>query len=240
MGRLGGIWSRILTGDGLRKSRLHTYSGQLVGVGDLAYLPQAAWSVFLLKAFGYRQPVPWLGYRAVKYLDSIIKPDWNVLEFGSGMSSLFLASRCKRLVSIESDRAWFEEMQKRFEAEGLKNVDYRFRTVEEYISHPDLPDRSFDLIIVDGLIRDRCVQMALEKVKIGGAIFLDNSDVPWAEFVEARKTLVRVAGPDGLHIFNNFCPFQIQVNQSMLAWIRNLPAEPVHAGGAEAADSAMT
>jgi predicted O-methyltransferase YrrM len=226
MSRLSGLWTRILTGDGLRKSRLHTYSGQLVDAGGLAYLPRAAWSVILLKVFGYRQKFPWLGYRAVKYLDSIIKPDWNVLEFGSGMSSLFFASRCKRLVSIESDRAWFEEMQQIFVKEGLANVDYRFRTIDEYAVIPDLADRSFDLIIVDGLIRDQCAKVALEKVKPGGVIFLDNSDVPWTEFVEARKTLVQAAGPDGVRVFNDFCPFQIQVNQSLSARIRHPDADP--------------
>jgi hypothetical protein len=172
------LWSRLLTGDGLRKTRLHTISGNRVDLGGLLYLPKSMWSVALLKLFGYRQRVPWLGYRAVKRLESILQPDWRVLEFGSGMSSLFFASRCAQLVSVESDPAWYDSMRELFAQKGIANVDYRLRSLEAYTDHPDLPDHSFDLILVDGMVRDRAAALALQKVKPGGYVMLDNSDTP--------------------------------------------------------------
>jgi len=222
MGSQSGIslWSRILTGDGLRKSRFHTYSGRRIDAAGMLFLPRALWSTCLLKLFGYRQRRPWLGYRAVRYLDGLIQRDWNILEFGSGMSSLFFAQRCRHLVSVESDPEWFAQMQKEFERRAVRNVDYRIRTEADYVIHPDLPAGTFDLVIVDGLVRDQAAVVAVEKVKPGGYVFYDNSDVPWSEFQAARQTLIEAAEEGGVRLFDDFCPFQVQVNESMLVRIR--------------------
>lgn len=210
------VWSRMLTGDGLRKTRFHTYSGRLVNLGGLAYLPRSLWSVFLLKVFGFRQRRPWLSYRAVKHLNGLVQPDWSVLEFGSGMSSLFFARRCRHLVSVESDPTWHEMMLKLLASRGLNNVDYRLRSEDIYTDLPDLPDQSFDLVVIDGLVRDRCARVALSKVKPGGYVFFDNSDVPWPEHQAARQTIAEAADRDGITLFDDFYPFQVQVNESML------------------------
>src|SRR5882724_4113711 len=98
--------SRIITGDGLRKTRFHSYNGNLIDIAGLAYLPSSTLSTLLLKTFGYRQQTPWLGYRVVRRLRAVLQPEWKALEFGSGMSSLFLARKCATIVSIESDREW--------------------------------------------------------------------------------------------------------------------------------------
>ena len=226
MGFVGRLWSKVVTGDGLRKSRLHTYSGRMIDLGGIAYMPRSLWSVCLLKVFSYRQKRPWLGYRAVERLDEIIKPDWRILEFGSGMSSLFLSRRCGHLVSVESDSVWFEQMRRLFAEHGFKNVDYRFRGPDDYTAHADLPERSFDLVVVDGIIRDQCMLTALDKVKSGGYVFFDNSDVPWNEHKAARRTLTDAADADGITLFDDFYPFQVQVNESMLVRIRNDTDKP--------------
>ncbi len=209
-------WSRLVTGDGMRKTRLHSYSGNLVDFAGLRYLPHSLWSALLLKVFGHRKRVPWLGYRAVHRLGSLLKPDHQVLEFGSGMSSLFFARRCARLVSVESDPHWFAQVRGIFGKEGISNVDYRLRSVESYTVLPDLPDHSFDLVIVDGIMRDAEALAAVAKVKSGGYIFFDNSDVPYGEHQRARKTLLDAAEPGSAEIFTDFTPFQFQVNESLL------------------------
>jgi predicted O-methyltransferase YrrM len=215
------MWSRVVTGDGLRKTRLHTFSGNRIDLRGLMYLPKSVWSVILLKVLGYRQRVPWLGYRAVQHLGGIIQPHWRVLEFGSGMSSLFLAQRCHLLVSIESDPAWYGQMHQLFARRGIVNVDYRLRDPDGYTALPDLADHSFDLVVVDGLVRDQAALVALQKVKPGeGYVFLDNSDVPWPEHKAARRVLTAAAEADGVRVFNDLYPFQLQVNESMLVKVR--------------------
>jgi len=198
----------------------------MIDLGGIAYLPRSLWSVCLLKLFGYRQKRPWLGYRAVKRLDEIIKPDSRILEFGSGMSSLFFARRCRQLVTVESDPAWYEQMRRLISEQGFGNVDCRLRGVDDYTTHADLTERSFDLVVVDGLVRDRCALTALQKVKSGGYVFFDNSDVPWAEYQAARLTLTEAADVDGVTLFDDFYPFQVQVNESMLVRVKSDTGTP--------------
>src|SRR4030095_8184373 len=133
------LWSRVITGDGMRKTRFHTYSGDLIDWKGFFNLPRSIWSVILLKGVGYHQRAPWLGYRVVRRLSKLVHPHWDVLEFGSGMSSLFLASRCSRLVSVESAPAWFDRMRRLFASRAIANVDYRLRRAEEYTRLEDLP-----------------------------------------------------------------------------------------------------
>jgi hypothetical protein len=119
----------------------------------------------LLKCFGYRQRQSWLGYRAVKRLGELVRPDWTLLEIGSGMSSLFFARRCRRLVEVESDAAWYEQMQRLFARERVTKVDYRLRGPADYKRIDDYPDQSFDLAIIDGLVLD---QAACAAIRGGG------------------------------------------------------------------------
>src|SRR5271170_976341 len=51
-------------------------------------------------------PIPWLTYPATRFLESIVKPNWRVFEFGCGSSSLWWASRVREVLSVEHDDEW--------------------------------------------------------------------------------------------------------------------------------------
>jgi len=212
-----GLASRIVRGDGMRKSRLHNYEGERIDLGGLCYLPQAIASTILRKLLGHRPEVPWLGYRAIRRLHGLIRNDWRLLEFGSGMSSLWFARRCRLLVSIESDESWYARLSRYFTERGLSNIDYRLSTPEEYACVEDYADHSFDFVLIDGIRRNEAARTAIAKARRGGFVYLDNTDVPWDEYRAARETLLRAAGsPHKLHYFNDFCPTQCSVHQGLL------------------------
>ncbi len=211
-----GLIARLVTGDGLRKSRLHTCNGERIDLAGLRYLPRALLTTLAYKAFGYRQEVPWLGFRAVRHLGSLIQRDWRVLEFGSGMSSLWFAERCGYLLSVESDAGWFEAMRPRLAAKA--NVEYRLLRDREAYCGVECEDGSFDLVLVDGLWRDEAAETALRKVRPGGYVYLDNSDTPWEEYRAARRRLLEAAGGETgrVRFFRDFCPFQVSVSEGLL------------------------
>jgi len=212
-----GLTSRLMTGDGMRRSRLHNYKGQCIDMAGLYYLPHAILTAVLKKLFGYRPEVPWLGYRAIRCLGSLIQHDWKVLEFGSGMSSLWLARRCRLLVSKEHDEAWYKKMSARFAASGITNIEYYLSNQEQYSSLLNHEDHSFDLVLVDGIRRDDAAETAISKVKAGGFIYLDNSDVSWNEYRIAEEKLLSAAGsPSKVKYINDFSPTQIGVNEGLL------------------------
>jgi predicted O-methyltransferase YrrM len=143
-----------------------------------------------------------------------------VLEFGSGMSTLWFARRCKLLVSIETDRHWYEQIRSILQGQAIGNVDYRFSTESETLS--EYEDSSFDFVLVDGYNRDVVMKTAIAKVRLGGYIYLDNSDVPYREYQTARQLLLTAAGAEReIYVFNDLSPTQVCVSEGTLAAITN-------------------
>ena len=211
---------RILAGDEMRKSRLHNYNGQLLDLTGLFYLPRCVATIVALKLFGLRPEIPWLGFRAIKFLDELIERDWKILEFGSGMSTLWFAKRCGLVVSIESDKIWHEKIQAILREMEFKNVDYLFRVADQYHSFNEYEDSFFDLVLVDGFDRDKTMQTAIKKVKHGGYIYLDNSDVPYHEHQTAKGILLKAASSKTrVHVFNDLYPTQLSVNEGILVQV---------------------
>lgn len=117
--------------------------------------------------------VPWYTYPAIEYLSSFDFRDCDVFEFGSGNSSSFWASRVRNVVSVESDKEWFEAIDRNKQPNQslLHRAD-----ASRYVSALAEQGRLFDVIVIDGKWRDQCVQEAPRHLRAGGMIVLDNSD----------------------------------------------------------------
>ena len=151
------------------------------------------------------EQVPWITYRAIRWLENTLTRDMKVFEFGSGGSTLFLATRAGKVVSIEHDADWYQLVSHRIAQLGIRNCDLQLaepqplpagqgddygphtytsrhgkrhtQWFEDYVSRIDsYPDASFDLVIVDGASRAACIKHALSKVRPGGYLMLDNAE----------------------------------------------------------------
>jgi hypothetical protein len=123
------------------------------------------------------RPVPWYTYPAIQYLRQLDFSAASVFEYGCGNSTLFWAGAAREVVSVEDNRAWFDQMSKRvasncrliFEPDLTAFVD----TIRQF-------PNPFDVIIVDGPARGstrlKCSRAAIECLATGGLIILDNSD----------------------------------------------------------------
>ncbi len=125
--------------------------------------------------------LPWLAPNVIEFLDKLLKPEWWVLEHGSGGSTLWLAERVKQVVSVEANEEWLQKIQ----SQGLKNVK---------LLHADYPkvkfSRKFDLLLIDGEpIETRTAWLkTVEKfVKVGDWVVLDNANRP--EYAVERERL---------------------------------------------------
>jgi len=126
-------------------------------------------------------PFPWICPEAIKWLKSNLTPDMKVFEFGSGGSTLFFAKRVKELISIEHDPVYFIRIRKFF---SKLNFIPELKEYSESISK--YPDKYFDLVFVDGMVRNDCIKNAIPKVK--GYLILDNSEIEaWQEGVGMLK-----------------------------------------------------
>jgi hypothetical protein len=123
------------------------------------------------------QPLPWYTYPAIEFLNQLDFSTTSVFEYGSGMSTLFWAARARRVVSVEDDEHWFRTVA----ARAPSNVQLLLETDLSRFPQVILQtDEHFDIIIVDGPARGRtrlkCCHAALQALKPGGLIVLDNSD----------------------------------------------------------------
>ncbi len=208
----------FLAGVGYRSSRFRDYSGRKLDAAAWLYVFRAVSTTLAFKLVGRRPQTPWLGFRAIKVIEKLLKPDSTVLEFGAGMSSVWLAHRCKSLVSIETDSAWFKKCKRLFDQHALRNVDLRLIPNDSaYPACENLSNKSFDFVLVDGVNRLAEASTALQKVRPGGYVFLDNSDVPDDTHQQARAMLIK-AGERGtaVRIFTDFYPTYFGASQGIL------------------------
>lgn len=124
----------------------------------------------------------------------------DVLEWGSGGSTLAILKLCKTLVSIEHDETWYNKVIAELSnekscikvspsittyggeklcyyliqrnAEEAPGHDGTFDQYLDYIKLPDYLERRFDVIFIDGRARVECAKIAVNILKPGGIILI--------------------------------------------------------------------
>lgn len=213
-------------GDG-RKTRLHDRLGNRVSVGTLIYSGSRAIATFLLlKVFKFRPAVPWLSFDARKRLEAkLASAPCSVLEFGSGMSTIWFAKRANVVVSIEHDPSWFADVQRLLaDVSRGATLEYELRpTNDEYVKARAAAREAFDIVLVDGRWRAETLENHLRAAKPNGMIYLDNADAESScetpgEMAEARRILEGFASEKGVPVqrFVDFAPGCLFATQGLL------------------------
>lgn len=126
---------------------------------------------------GRGDAVPWYTYPAIEYLKQFDFSASSVFEYGSGNSTMFWGQRAARVVSVEDEEAWYENVRQRVPANCTVVHEADLREYPHVINR--FPDR-FDIIVVDGPARGftrlKCARAAFERLAPGGLVILDNSD----------------------------------------------------------------
>jgi len=148
------------------------------------WTPRYIFNRIVEKIYRRRNPnLPWLSPQANEFLQGWLKPSHTGLEFGSGRSTLWFARRVAALTSIEHNPEWYDRVSRMLKADRLANVNYQLHTKEE--AAPDgqpayvraaqsIPANSLDFVLVDGIYREQCMLAALDKIRPGGILILDN------------------------------------------------------------------
>jgi predicted O-methyltransferase YrrM len=227
------LWTRLVAGDRFRKTRFHDAQGHFVGARRLlGHGPAALATAVLRKAFGHRQERPWISYAAARAIRSILNKNSVVLEFGSGMSTLWLARHSGRVYSVEASPEWFEAVSGRLRDRNLTHVTYALQSARPaYCGFPADESRRFDFVLVDGAFRAACVETALRRVAEGGYIYVDDVDdavPPWdreMELIETRlREAVRRCGGT-LAFFTDFAPGHFVAKRGLLAHFAKRPSD---------------
>jgi len=149
--------------------------------------------------------LPWLAPDSIKVIEALINGGKG-LEFGSGRSTLYFSGRLDELYSIEHHQAWYEKVHDMLQSKGVANTklkliqpneelpeihltseDQFFMTQEQYPikdsafkdytnAANEFEEESLDFILIDGRARKSCALNAIDKLKKGGLMILDNSE----------------------------------------------------------------
>lgn len=118
---------------------------------------------------------PWLTEGAIHFLTQFLSESpKDVLEFGSGASTLWLSSRAGTLVSIEHNPDFYEKL-----LPMLPNTDYRLCPRPHNVVCKTFHDAAFDFILVDGCDRNKIMKEAPRLLRPGGVLMLDNAERYW-------------------------------------------------------------
>ena len=116
------------------------------------------------------------------YLFSFLNKDMDVLEWGSGSSTIAIAKRVKSIISIEHDFKYYRQFKT-----DLPNIKVQFvernkpeknghdgtyEDYKDYIGYPKSLNKKFDLIFIDGRARVECAKLAVGLLKPNGIIMI--------------------------------------------------------------------
>ena len=179
----------------------------------------------LLKLSPISASLPWMPYSTILKLNYIIKKDFNILETGSGGSSLFFLRRCNNLISVEHDKEWLKKLEKNITQTSfkkrwtvvLKPLNGKSKNESAYLQFLKRQENeSFDLISIDGRLRSESLKIVSHKVKKGGYLLLDNSDRN--EYKEGIDFIDNLGWSK--QDFNGFC-YSLDWDSKSTMWCRN-------------------
>lgn len=169
-----------------------------------------------------KKPIPWYTYPAIEYLSNLDFSEKIVFEWGGGNSSLFWANRCKKLVTVENNSAWFKMLQK----SKLENQEiFCLESKDMYVSLPLTLSTHFDIFIVDGQWRKECIEilLKLKRERSDNSLFVifDNSD--------RYQDLARKLRDSGfIEIdFHGFAPINSYTHTTSIFFTTNIQITPI-------------
>lgn len=120
------------------------------------------------------QPLPWTTYSFIDFIDTRLTKNMNIIEYGSGNSSLYFSKKVGEVFSIEHHKEWFESISKQ-KTENMNMVLVN-ENVEDYSNAITQLNKKFDLILVDGLFRNECAAVAYKYLSPNGVLLFDDTE----------------------------------------------------------------
>jgi predicted O-methyltransferase YrrM len=121
-------------------------------------IPEDYWEDHYKGKETLKYEIPWIVKGAIYKLDKLLTKDMDVLEFGSGGSTLFFSKRAKSVVSFEDQAKWFNKVSSIIEDKKITNIQYIFSDKVETIDS-NISGKKFHCVLIDN-----------KKIETGGII----------------------------------------------------------------------
>jgi predicted O-methyltransferase YrrM len=163
--------------------------------------------------------MPWFTHPFLEVLETWDLHNKRILEFGSGYSTMWWRQKSAYTVSIESNEEWASKIREYCEDYDLDRGEIHLAKFNEGsgLDKPYLatvPDKKYDIIIIDGIYRTRCCEWAIDYLKShgGGIIIADNFN---QSFVWVDPEALEIMAP---YEMNAFIQQDHTDNDGILKW----------------------
>lgn len=139
--------------------------------------------------------------KEVEIIESLLKPEFDCLEFGSGYSTVYFPQFVSSWTSIEHDDDWFFKVINMIEFDSMKTKIIK-ASESDYLTSVLRLGKKYDFILVDGIRRKECLDLAFKLIKPNGIILLhDAIRFEYKDWVDKypNKTLIEGEMPDENH-----------------------------------------
>lgn len=142
---------------------------------------------------------PMMSDKEVEIIDNLIKQNKpkHCLEWGSGGSTIYFPNKHRNLswLSVEHNGNWV----KRIVPELSDNATVIWIPEDEWYVDCIKHSRTFDFILIDGLHRERCLEIAKDIISPRGIILLhDSGRKEYQEFIKKNNGKILIEGEEPL------------------------------------------
>ena len=132
---------------------------------------KSVWKEYGVDAKG--NPLPWITYPIISFLEPRLEKNMSVFEYGSGSSTAWWSKFVDTVTSIEYDEKWFHRVKK----SAPENAEIKFvKLGDNYPKAISQEKKKFDVVLVAGRIRVECAANSVKYLRKGGVIIWDNTD----------------------------------------------------------------
>ncbi|MCC9603444.1 class I SAM-dependent methyltransferase [Stieleria sp. JC731] len=116
-----------------------------------------------------------MNYSIVEFLSERLDSQMTLFEYGSGGSTRYFAQRVRQVTSVEYDKSWYDTVAEDLPS-NARLIYHPFDNTARYAETIQRQDTRFDVVVVDGQDRVRCVEQSLPCLTEAGIVLLDDSD----------------------------------------------------------------
>lgn len=136
------------------------------------------------------QPLPWVTYSFIDFIQERLNKELNLFEYGSGQSTHYYSRYVKKVWSAEHDLDWFSKVKEKMPF----NAELIYTSLEgsgdKYAESITIPNKKFDVVIVDGRKRNLCLKTAVNFLSPHGVLVLDDSER--RDYIEGVQFLLKL------------------------------------------------
>lgn len=120
-----------------------------------------------------------------KFIERYLKREDVLLEYGAGNSTLYFSDFVKKLISLEHDVDYYNQIKKCIDGYGADNVELyhveptikdtkvkRYDQLKDYIEFPVKKEFKFNKILIDGRARKECALFLSDHISDKDIVFI--------------------------------------------------------------------